>query len=280
VRKEDFVVFIITHGRPNNVRTISALQRAGYSGRVVLLMDTEDATYPEYCKKYGAENIVLFDKLEEVKKFDVFDNFDKRASTVYARNASFRIAKELGFKYFVQLDDDYTSFMIRTPDKGYSIRHLDRMFSYLADFLEATPILSVAISQGGDHIGGYDPTEPEVKRKAMNSFICSVDRPFDFLGKLNEDVNTYIHHGKLGGVFFTIWRLQLCQMQTQKSAGGMTEAYLQNGTYIKSFYTVMTQPSSVRVATMGIHNPRMHHGINWDRSVPKIISPCHKKATT
>lgn len=196
--RSDFVAFIITHGRPNNVRTLRSLKEHGYTGPVVFLMDTEDPTYPEYVKNFGAENIILFDKLEEVKKFDVFDNFEKRTSTVYARNASFRIAKELGYKYFIQLDDDYYWFGIRSEDGATSIRDLDTTFSYLVEFLESTGVLSVAFAQGGDHIGGYDSSR-EVTRKAMNSFICSTDRPFDFLGKLNDDVNTYIQHGKTGG---------------------------------------------------------------------------------
>ena len=49
----------------------------------------------------------MFDKLEISKKFDEFDNFDDRRAIVYARNASFEIAKKLGLKYFLQLDDDY-----------------------------------------------------------------------------------------------------------------------------------------------------------------------------
>lgn len=41
------------------------------------------------------------------------------------------------------------------------------------------------------------------------------------------------------------------QMQTQKNAGGMTETYLESGTYLKSFYSVMYAPSCVKLNTMG-----------------------------
>lgn len=32
----------------------------------------------------------------------------------------------------------------------------------------------------------------------MNSFICDTERPFSFMGRFNEDVNTYITHGETG----------------------------------------------------------------------------------
>ena len=64
-------------------------------------------------------------------------------------------------------------------------------------------------------------------------------------------------------------------------AGGMTEAYLDSGTYVKSFYSVMYSPSSVKIST--IEDPRsphcrIHHSISWERTAPKIIRQSAKKA--
>lgn len=114
----------------------------------------------------------------------------------------------------------------------------------------------------------------------MNFFICSVDRPFLFEGRLNEDVNTYVRLGHTGRLFLTINQVQLNQNQTQAVAGGMTEAYLDAGTYVKSFYTVMYAPSCVQVGVMGdprSGNYRMHHAINWGRAVPCILREKHRK---
>lgn len=277
--REDFCVFIITHGRPNRVQTYALIRRQGYTGRIILLMDTDDSTYPEYCKLYPESDIIRFSKAEEAEHLDECDNFRKRMSTVYARNASFRIAKDLGYKYFVQLDDDYHWFGIRNPlDISTPITNLDRTFSYVLEFLEQSPpsVFSVAFSQGGDHIGGYDPNKP-ITRKAMNSFFCRTDRPFSFVGRLNEDVNTYVHHGKLGAVFLTIPRLQLNQAQTQSRAGGMTSAYMEGGTYVKSFYTVVVNPAACKVKTIGVRNKRIHHAIDWETAVPKILPETFRK---
>lgn len=77
--------------------------------------------------------------------------------------------------------------------------------------------------------------------------------------------------GSRGKLFMTVCRAMLTQKQTQATAGGMTGVYLDNGTYVKSFYTVMCMPSAVTIEMMGPHR-RMHHKIRWDFCVPQIIS--------
>jgi hypothetical protein len=111
----------------------------------------------------------------------------------------------------------------------------------------------------------------------MNSFVCSVDKPFKFIGRINEDVNTYVRLGGIGDIFLTIMCLQLDQKDTQSNAGGMTDVYCDSGTYVKSFYSVMINPSCVKVKPMGVSNKRLHHSINWNNAVPCIISGKYKK---
>ena len=53
-------------------------------------------------------------------------------------------------------------------------------------------------------------------RKAMNSFICSVDRPFQFVGRINEDVNTYVLLGSRG-VFLSILQIGLDQLGKRRA---------------------------------------------------------------
>jgi hypothetical protein len=75
-------------------------------------------------------------------------------------------------------------------------------------------------------------------------------------------------------------QVKLDQNQTQGTAGGMTEAYLESGTYVKSFYTVMYAPSCVKVGVMGDPRSgevRLHHVIDWPRTAPCILREKHKK---
>ena len=110
----------------------------------------------------------------------------------------------------------------------------------------------------------------------MNSFFCSIDRPFKFVSRLNEDVNTYMALGHQGYVFMTIPFIQLDQKQTQATKGGMSEAYLTGGTFVKSFYTLLNRPDCTKVKLMGSADLRMHHLINWKNAVPCIIDEKYK----
>ena len=282
--RDDFVAFILTHGRPEKVYTLEALKNAGYTGRVVLVIDNEDKTADKYYEMYGKENVVMFDKLKKSTEFDTIDRGKDRRAIVYARNACFDIAKDLGYKYFLELDDDYTNFRQRfVKDDGqlgtWYLKDFDAVVDSMLEFLETSGATTVAFAQTGDFIGGKDSKvfKDRLARKAMNSFFCSTEKPFNFIGRINEDVNTYVNLGSKGNLFFTVADMSLDQMQTQANSGGMTELYLNAGTYIKTFFTIISNPSSVKVCTVGISHPRIHHRIDWERAVPKIISSHYKK---
>jgi hypothetical protein len=271
----DFAVFILTHGRADNVITYKTLKKCGYTGPIYLIIDNEDKMINEYIDNFGEENVKIFDKKMMADSIDEGNNFDNRKVIIHARNACFEIAKELGVKYFIQLDDDYYYFGYRYDTGAKIIKNLDEVFRIVFDFYKSTNITSIALSQGGDHIGGFSGIK--LKRKCMNSFFCSTDRPFQFIGSINEDVNTYTTLGSRGHVFFTFTNLQLDQKDTQSNKGGMTDQYNLSGTYVKSFHSVMMQPNSVKVSMMNSSNPRLHHSISWNNTTPMIVSDNHKK---
>jgi hypothetical protein len=66
--------------------------------------------------------------------------------------------------------------------------------------------------------------------------------------------------------------MTLNQLDTQQNKGGNTEMYKELGTYVKSFYSVVCNPSSVKIAEMGCDHKRIHHLVEWEQAVPKIIS--------
>jgi hypothetical protein len=280
---DDFCALILTHGRPGNVKTYATLERHGYTGPVFFVVDDEDKTLPEYRKRYG-DRVVTFSKAEIAAQFDEADNFNDRRSIFYARNASFDIAKRLGFTYFIQLDDDYYDFQFRSgPDQefGYwKVRCLDQVFSAALDYYRSIPAASVCFAQGGDVIGGAKSGGQKnvtFKRKAMNTFICSTERRFAFKGRINEDVSTYAEAGRRGLLFITLMAVVMNQTDTQRTSGGMTELYLDGGTYLKSFYSVMIAPSCVKVGVIGNDHPRIHHSIDWKKAVPVILHERHRK---
>tara|TARA_R100000963_G_C4625443_1_gene91799 strand:+ start:224 stop:1069 length:846 start_codon:yes stop_codon:yes gene_type:complete len=281
MENKDFAIFILTHGRPDNVKTYNVIRNRGYTGNIYIIIDNEDKSAEKYYENFG-DKVIMFDKKEIAKTFDEADNFEDRRAIVYARNACFNIAKDLGIKYFMQLDDDYIAFHYRLyyMNKPEQIRNLDTVLELMLNYYKSIPAKTIAMSQGGDFIGGAGnsyATNPKLRRKCMNSFLCSTDRPFKFNGRINEDVNTYTKNASIGELFLTIPILSLTQAQTQSNDGGMTDIYIDKGTYIKSFYSVIFQPSSVKVALMGDKNMRLHHRVSWKHTLPVILEEKHKK---
>lgn len=278
--QDNFAAFILTHGRADHVLTYNTLRNAGYTGRIYIVIDTEDPEEKKYRERYGKE-VLQFDKDETVKSFDIGDNFtDRRGVIIYARNAVFGLAKAVGVEYFIELDDDYTSFTFRFDGqrrfRGKKIKDLDKVFELMLDYYIAIGdrCKTLAMAQGGDFIGGGNGTYGKkiaLHRKAMNTFICSVNRPFKFVGRINEDVNTYTSETYRGELYLSLGQICVHQKQTQSNAGGMTGVYLESGTYLKSFYSVMYHPAGVKVRLMTTKNPRLHHAICWNNTAPMIV---------
>ena len=278
-----FVVFILTHGRAYNMHTYRALKNSGYTGDIIFVVDNEDSMVKDYQELYGIENVYVFDKLKKSKEVDSMDLSEDRRAILYARCACFDIAEELGYDYFLELDDDYANFRSRvingdSLDTVY-IKDFDSLVNIVLEFLEVSNAHTVALSQIGDFIGGKNSKmcKDKLSRKAMNAFFCKTSRRFNWFGRLNEDVSTYITLGSRGYLFFTISDVSIDQLATQSLSGGMSSSYADSGTYVKTFYTIMSAPSCVKMYTIGVTHKRFHHLIDWNSAVPKIISSRYKK---
>jgi hypothetical protein len=273
---DTFAVFILTHGRPDNVITAKTLAKCGYTGKLFFIVDNEDKTVDRYIENFGRERVMIFRKKEVADACDEGNNFDERRTILIARNACFDIAKAIGVTHFLQLDDDYYYFGYRFETGARKITNLNAAFAIVLNYYNSANIASIAFGQGGDHIGGFSGIK--LKRKCMNSFFCSTERPFRFVGAMNEDVNTFTTLGSRGSLFLTFTGLQLDQKDTQSQASGITEMYLRFGTFCKAFTTVMMMPGSTKVSMMRSNNPRIHHSIDWKATVPCIVRETHRKA--
>lgn len=273
----NFAIFILSHGRADKVYTMKTLEKAGYTGQIYILLDDEDNQIEKYKKNFGEEKIIVFDKEKAVKTYQGMSNFYKKNVILWARNEAQRIAKEKGIRYILELDDDYTTILWRWIEgetlKSKDVKNLDKVFEIMVDFLNVDKrIKTVAFAQGGDFIGGAsNKMLRQLKRKAMNTFFIDTENPVDFVGEINEDVNTYTSEGNRGNLFYTVPNIMIIQMQTQKTENGMTVTYKEDGTYIKSFYSVMLCPSFVKIGLMGDKEKRLHHKIADRYAYPKLL---------
>ncbi len=225
-----FCVFIISHGRPDDVLTKRTLNKCGFTGPLFIVCDSEDKALDQYRKNHGAGMVLVFDKPFYASKVDSCDNFQNRRTTTHARNACFDLAEKMGFDYFLVFDDDYYRFsLIRQNDvttNDHPAKNIGEQIKKTFCFLDSDErIKSICWMQTGDTIGGMESFNdwerifPFSKRKAMNSFFCKTSRRFWFFSRLNEDVNTYLSLGSRGDIFMTIPQVLLQQKATQKACG-------------------------------------------------------------
>ena len=94
--RNDFAVFIITHGRPDSQLTYNTLLSCGYTGKVYFVLDDTDKTIQEYIDNFGANKIFVFNKNHYINS-DEYGNGTNEgiySCAVYARRAVEDIAKQ------------------------------------------------------------------------------------------------------------------------------------------------------------------------------------------
>ena len=281
--RDDFAVFILSHGRANNVKTVDLLNKCNYSGKWYIVLDDEDTQIEDYKRIFGDDKIIIFNKQDIANDFDIMDNFKGNKVITFARNALNKIALDMGLTYFWELEDDYERFDIRVEIGDHLpivlIDDLDSIINAFLEFLDYSGVKTIAFAQTGEMLGGKNGGvwQQRIKRKAMNSFFFRTDNTFTFIGRMNDDVNSYITYGKLGDVILQTAECSLTQMVTQSQKGGIAETYISFGTYVKSFYSVMLRPDCVKISVMGKTDRRIHHWIDTRYYVPMIISDRFKK---
>ena len=280
--KHDFCIFIFSYGRPEFLlkNTYKNLVLANSKAKTYIVLSSDDKTIPQYKEMF--ENVIVFDK-DDIKQ-DTCDAYQSiRSCVFFARNKAFELAESLGYRYFLTLDDDYNYIAIRYRDGNHLFSYriqqgFDEICDAYFDILDSQPFMkSVAFSQDGDYVGGYTGGlyKDGYRFKAMNCFFCDTHKKFDFIGRINEDVNTYISNNLKGNIFLTFSGTSVAQANTQQVSNGMTESY-KFGTYLKSYYTIVVAPSVASIKLFGNSYPRIHHSIKWANTVPKIIDDKYK----
>ena len=276
VENKDFAVFILSHGRADTITTYKALRDGGYTGRTYVVIDNEDDQEDLYRQKFG-DDIIQFDKKDYLEKTDLGDLDTDRRIGVFARNFIQDEAKRLGYKFHLQLDDDVHGFTYRFAQgkvlRALHCSHLDEVFSGMVEYMKETPITSLSFALSAYNMGGVDGSIKDgMTRKTMTTFLMRADDVQYFHMRMNDDITTSLINGMRGKLYYSYLPIEVEVDKTQVKAGGMTDIYQKNGTYRKSFYSVMCCPSCVKVSAMGITDYRIHHEISWNNAVPKLLS--------
>lgn len=244
-----FAIFILTNGRPNHQYTLEFLRKS-FNGDVFLLCDNEDKTLKEYQKNYG-EKVVVFDKNEWVSKSDPMDNFQSKKSVLYARNAVFEIAKDMGYDYFAMVDDDVTGLSFRYEKDGKlvgkAVKDFDKVSSVILEAMDNTGTDFFSFGLDKIYIGGL--ANGQYQKKIIDKVYCFVfcrtEQQHFYKGIMNEDE---IHNILSMSVGTLVKTTTLIQIQTKPigrdSVGGNAETYNENGyySYVRNFYPIIAFP--------------------------------------
>lgn len=277
MESKDFAVFILSHGRADTISTYKALRDGGYTGRTYVVIDNEDDQEELYRQKFG-DDIIQFDKRDYLEKTDLGDLDTDRRIGVFARNFIQDEAKRLGYKFHLQLDDDVHGFGYRFVQDGrlrcVKCNHLDEVLEGMVQMMKDAPITSLSFGLSSYYLGGAENNNVQegMIRKTMTTFLMRADDLQYFHMRMNDDITTSLINGMRGKLYYTYMPVMVYVDPTQVQHGGMTDIYKKNGTYRKSFYSVMCCPSCVKVSAMGITEYRIHHEISWNNAVPKLLS--------
>ena len=231
--RKDFAVFILSNGRSQHVKTYEALLENNYTGDWFVVVDDLDEEMNRYISNFGESKVIVFDKKKYAYSVDYMTNNGKLNSVVYARNAVYDIAEEMGYKNFIVMDDDITNIKVRYVEegtlKGKDIKNFDRFFDLMFRYSDEVKAESLSIGMQGDFIGGMNNkvVKSGYQRRCFGLFFLNTERRVEFKGLANEDLNASLLAGSVGGIWMSILKAQLFTVDSGQD-GGMTDFYMES----------------------------------------------------
>lgn len=275
--RNDVAVFILTHGRVNEQISLETLKSLGYTGNIYLIVDDMDEQMAEYQRKYG-DKVKVFSKQET--PFDTFTNKTEWRSVTYARNAAYKIARELGLKYIFVMDDDISGLTIRVVRngslKGFKIGNINQLLNEIADYMEKANITVFGFSQSGAFIGGKDGQKYKAgcQRTVSQAMMVSVDDPIEWRCLFGQDLHGSLDGAEKGKVFLSTMLVAIQSPQRSTNSGGLHDVYKETQMYTTLFYSVIGWPSVVSLTNK---DGEWKHRINRGRIAPMIVSDKYRK---
>lgn len=274
----DFAVFILTHKRAKTQKTLQTLKRCGYTGKTYLIIDDEDEEQDEYIKLYG-DKVKCFSKHKIEKNFDTMTNRKEYRAVVYARNAAYQIAKNLGIRWLFMCDDDISNLQYRVLKgkslKGVKIQDIDSLFELMAGIMEAGKLAIFGFSQAGAFIGGANEAYLSGhQRKIAQAFLLDANNPIEFRGMFYEDLLVALDAGIQGRVAMSTMLVSIQSPEMRSNGGGMQDLYNENSTYTHCFYTVLAYPN---VASITEKDGEFKLRLNHSAFAPLILNERWRK---
>jgi hypothetical protein len=279
--REDFAVFICTHGRPNAQHTLNYLLSNGYTGKWYLVLDDQDDTINQYIDKFGPDNILIFDKNHYVNSCDTGTNSPQFKCILYAKLAVEDIAKDMGLSAFVIADDDLKRFRFRYDCDGslksINVTNMDKVIEAYTDFMLEANIASTGFGFAQNYFVGTDCfTNDCVQKSRIPYNFVFRNAKFDvpWILCFGEDIGTAIQQSKIGQFWMSCVFVQQEIEPLGKMKGGMYDVYHNiHGIELRE-YCYIYNPTTVKIA---YYKTDFMNTIKRENSFPKLVSQSLKK---
>ena len=73
MNKKDYAVFILSHGRARDIKTVKTLKKFGYTGEWFVVIDDLDKQRHLYETKFDKNRLIVFDKKKVAEQTDTGD---------------------------------------------------------------------------------------------------------------------------------------------------------------------------------------------------------------
>ncbi len=239
--RDDFAIFICTHGRPDAQLTLKTLRKCGYSGKIYLILDDTDVTIQKYIDNYDAEDIIVFDKNYYINTCkDIGDNCGHYKCILYAKNVVEDIAQDLNLTAFMLIDDDITNFRYRYIDndklKSMPVINLDDVLTAYIRYMLESDIKCIGFCGASHYFAGtsvYDEEKITNNRFPYQVYLRNTKYKIDWISWYGEDDITMLQDECLGSFWFNLPFVQYdCVMVGDKTKiGGMVDEYINNSSF-------------------------------------------------
>lgn len=277
---------ICTHGRPDKQYTLEALRKAGYTGKIILVVDDEDDTVNALASKYthytdSSTSVCIFCKQDYIDKVDYGPKLFRKV-ILYGKCACEQLAKELNLDAFVISDDDTKQFRFRWVEDGKLravniTKDFDSVFEAFTEYMLTADITALSFGYTSSYLKGTQVFEPHVlcnNRVAYNFVFRNTKHDVDWRGSYGEDLITACTSGIKGNIWMNIPTVQNDMVVQGKSSGGMTELYKSQDSFELVQCETMYCPTSM---TAQYYKTRWYGAVQRENTFPKIISSRHSK---
>jgi hypothetical protein len=278
--RDDFAIFIISHERADRVESYDMLRKAGYTGKICIVVDDEDSQLSEYKEKFIGlgDDYVIYNKDVYRASTEVCRRVEGCAT--YARNAVEYFAKAKGLKAFMVADDDLLRLRFRHDEKGVLkstpvTSGLNEILESYIDFILESNIACVSFGTANAYMNGIKPESVSNNRLPFNCFIRNAEYTWTWKAEIYEDAVTSILESWNGDFAMQLPFIQcdMCPMDAG-AKGGMTDVYSAISQYEKNFPVLIYAPSCVK---LGLGKRSFIYTVQKKNAFPKLISGKYKK---